>query len=58
MSDKKFTRNEEMKLVKHVSYNKCLYDSSHEDYRDTVAKDNAWKEIASNMEGKSGKFIL
>lgn len=53
MSDKKFTRDEEMKLVEYVSFNKCLYDSSQEDYRDTVAKEKAWKEIASNIERKS-----
>jgi hypothetical protein len=57
MGDKKFTRDEELKLVEHVSYNKCLYDASHKDYRDAVAKDNAWKDIASNMDGKSGEFM-
>jgi hypothetical protein len=57
MGDKKFTRDEEMKLVEFVSNRKCLYDSSHKEYRDAVAKDNAWKEIASHMDGKSGEFM-
>jgi hypothetical protein len=57
MADKKFTRDEEMKLVEFVSNSKCLYDSSHKDYRDAVAKDNAWKEIASHMGGKSGEYV-
>jgi hypothetical protein len=57
MGDKKFTRDEEMRLVGLVSNNYCLYDSSHKDYRDAVAKDNAWKEIASHMDGKSGEFM-
>jgi hypothetical protein len=56
MSGKKFTRDEEIKLVEYVAYNKCLYDRSHKDYKDAGAKDNVWKEIASNMEEKSGKF--
>lgn len=57
MGDKKFTRDEEMKLVELVSNSKCLYDSSHKDYRDAVAKDIAWKGIASHMHGKSGEFM-
>jgi 5'(3')-deoxyribonucleotidase len=57
MGDKKFTRDEEMKLVELVSNSKCLYDSSHKDNRDAVVKDNAWKEIASHMDGKSGEFM-
>jgi len=57
MGDKKFTRDEEMKLVELVSNSKCLYDSSHKEYRDAVAKDNAWKGIASHMDGKSGEFM-
>jgi hypothetical protein len=57
MCDKKFTRDEEMKLVELVSNSRCLYDSSQKDYRDGVVKDNAWKEIASHMDGKSGEFM-
>lgn len=56
MSGKKFTRDEEIKLVEYVACNKCLYDQSHKDYKDAETKESIWKEIASNMEEKSGKF--
>jgi hypothetical protein len=58
MGDKRFTRGEEMRLVGLVSNSGCLYDSSHKDYRDGVEKDNAWKEIASHMDGKTGEFMF
>jgi heterodisulfide reductase subunit B len=57
MSGKKITRDEEIKLVEHVACNKCLYDRSHKDDKDTEIKENIWKEITNNMEEKSGKFI-
>lgn len=52
MTDK-FTREEEITLIEFVSMHKCLYDSTHKDYKDSVIKENVWKVIAFQMDGKT-----
>lgn len=54
--EKYFSRDEEMALIELVSHHKCLYDGSDKKYRDNIAKDNVWKEIANYIEGKTGMY--
>lgn len=56
MNSDKFSRDQEMKLIELVSTHRCLYDASHADYKNITIKDNIWKKIATEMEGKSGNM--
>lgn len=44
MSGKKFTRDEEVKLVEFVAYNECLCHRSNEDYKDTETQRTAYEK--------------
>lgn len=43
------------KFIRLVKQRPVLYDTKHEEYKDSKARDRAWKEIASetNEDGKS-----
>ncbi|CAH1113448.1 unnamed protein product [Psylliodes chrysocephalus] len=50
--EKHFSRDEEMVLIELVSFHN-VYDSWDKKFKDNIAKDNVWKEIAFNIEGKT-----
>lgn len=50
-----FSKDDEANLCELISGYPSLYDSSHNDYKDIILKDNIWKEIAISLgSGKTG----
>jgi 5'(3')-deoxyribonucleotidase len=43
------------KLIIFVQGNECLYNLQHNDYANSLVKDNCWKEIAGELQAQGKK---
>ena len=49
---------DDFKLIELVREHKCLYDSKDQHYKDTLIRDNVWKEISEGMEQTREYYII
>lgn len=55
MPQKTFTDEQAEKLIELVREQRAIYDTKHEDYRDTNVRANIWQSIAKEMGQYGGK---
>jgi len=52
-----FTAAEDELLIENIRMHEMIYDSGHVKYKETVFKEERWKEISKNV-CRSGKYFF
>ena len=49
---------DDYKLIQYVREHKCLYDTNDQHYKETLIRDNVWKEISEGMQQTREYYII